>query len=392
MQHLIDKLKNKLGKKSTATTLHGLMAAARSHNFVRLLPNGGVAWRHLIVPTPPWYRRPVQRRMKQARRQFTQDERDLRRAADDPKFRKKMQRKATAALRKAIANLTEKDWYVGPNLIHLTQQCKQFGVKKIPIPDEQCIAAVKGRELQIIARDLANEAVELGGHYSGETRWSTRCGLGSSFAETEVCVGSAYPGKRFKKNNATHIVYIGYDDLQLVRKLPRHVMEACASAGLPIIGVRSVGRNIAEVLWAASRTHNGSSKSILSHTGCIAWEGSEVFHANTEKAALVGLRERLEARAGREAEKIRAQTGMAPLYGFTVRLEDIRRLTGWCLPGCRQWLRHYMGNVRTTAPWADVADAARRDNTMYGDRLLSLLGAGRKAPIPCSHHQMQATN
>jgi hypothetical protein len=105
-----------------------------------------------------------------------------------------------------------------------------------------------------------------------------------------------------------------------------------------------------------------------------------MFHAKNVKAAKVGLDKKIKLLAEQEENIQRQKLGMPPLWKSVIRVSDIRPLTGWCLPGIRQWIQNYLGKNCAVAERKDVAQGALKDSSSYGQTLRRLLGIVENGP------------
>lgn len=371
MHTLIEKLKAKVARKSTATTLRGLMAAARRTNVVKVLPNGGVAWSG-YAPRPPWYRRPIQAPQKMVVRKFTQRERDIRRAKNDVVFR----RKFVAARRRRIAAMTPGEWFLPPiKTAKLAEELAPtnlgFTVAPKAWPEARALGAAAAT--YVIAhhqscRDVGSSS------YSGSVEYLRDFApSGEGKAWTRTCAGDTYPGSWYKRTDATHCILFSYPEVERLMKIPQVVVDASTRDYAPIIGCLELHARSAKVRVVTRHLK----KQQKDHVEWIAWQDDVVYHAATKEAAEKGLREKVVLMSGKRAAQARERTGVAPLFQFEVDIDTVHHLTGWCVRGCQRWVRTHLGRDTDRASWSEIAAAARKDTSAYGNTLLMLMGASR---------------
>lgn len=288
-------------------------------------------------------------------------------------------RKLYAKERRRVKALTVKDYYVGVDWAPEVKAALALDPGARPKPQPPGWDAAKHAEAVALraAAVFAGEAVlRLGGWYSGTTiRDNVGFVPGGSCCGTSTSKGARYSSRcTFKKTDAEHWVQIGYEAVVGLSQLPPWVIDASAKDGLPLISAGPAKHGMAPVRWVTG------GKPLRYQDGWIAWEDGVVFHAKSQKAALQGLRQKIQAAARILAQGVRRATGVAPLFQACVSVDDVRKLTGWCKPGCAQWLRRHMAaGSRKIAHYSDVVAAAQRSADAYGVTLLQLLGAGE----PC---------
>ena len=311
--------------------------------------------------------RKVRYARQDGRRTITPDVREMRRLAADAAYRKLWAARARRTLKKATAKdviLKAHDDLIarGTSLgIHL----------EYPAASSDHAAAI-----QKAATAAMRAAVAMGGEYSGTTGvmrdWST-----TPSARTTTDSGDKYSSRcTYRKTDACHRVSLTIDGVMGLMQLPSEVIIASTMDGLPLISAKVLPGRTCECVWVES-----SGKQIKSVTGAMAWtkdvDGAVViFHAATVAKAQTGLSRKMESLA---AQRV-AKTSGAPLWSPMVDVKDVQRYTGWCAPGCRSWISGHIGRQARRAPWAEVAAAALRDGSYYGERLRSLLGVVKDGP------------
>lgn len=311
--------------------------------------------------------RKVRYARQDGRRTLTPDVREMRRLTADAAYRKLWAARARRTLKKATA----KDVILKAH-DDLIARGTSLGIRlEYPAASSDHAAAI-----QKTATTAMRTASSVGGSYSGTTTmardWST-----TPSACTNTDPGDKYSSRcTYRKTNACHRVSLTIDGVMGLMQLPPDVVEASAVDGLPLISAKVLPGRTCECVWVES-----SGKQIKSVTGAMAWtkdvDGAVViFHAATVAKAQTGLSRKMEALA---AQRV-AKTSGAPLWSPMVDVKDVQRYTGWCAPGCRSWISGHIGRQARRAPWAEVAAAALRDGSYYGERLRSLLGVVKDGP------------
>jgi hypothetical protein len=311
--------------------------------------------------------RKVRYARQDGRRTITPDVREMRRLAADAAYRKLWAARARRTLKKATA----KDVIVKAHDA-LIARGTSLGIHlEYPAASSDHAAAI-----QKAATAAMRAAVAMGGEYSGTTGvmrdWST-----TPSARTTTDSGDKYSSRcTYRKTDACHRVSLTIDGVMGLMQLPSEVIIASTMDGLPLISAKVLPGRTCECVWVES-----SGKQIKSVTGAMAWtkdvDGAVViFHAATVAKAQTGLSRKMESLA---AQRV-AKTSGAPLWSPMVDVKDVQRYTGWCAPGCRSWISGHIGRQARRAPWAEVAAAALRDGSYYGERLRSLLGVVKDGP------------
>jgi hypothetical protein len=372
LEQLIQKLRDRAASvKSKAKTLKGMLAAVRADD-----------------PVPRWERRFRSRKfgswqLKPPLRTFTQEERDVRRAIGDPAFRRTYMHQLRKAINAKVAALTPADWFCDATnngwetlvLRYNRVRAAHKGIKPCAKPDPDGDAARHGQALRDLAKQQYAALRVFGSSYSGITSHCMLHGRGRSDAGTDTEKGARYSGRFYHRTDATHWVTFGYSDMEQLLEVPERVR----TDGIVLIGAEEVRRHSARVRWLVKCGPKG--KRIKAVTGWVAWNDDVSYHAFSREEAESGLREKVRRQADLVASVTRRESGVAPLYQATVTIAAVRAMTGWCDTGCRNWVRTHLGHNKTEAPWADVAEAARKDRSSYGARLLQLLGASYVSPV-----------
>lgn len=248
----------------------------------------------------------------------------------------------------------------------LTAKWKKIPVVKRNLADQIKAAAVKAANYAISVRDT----------FSGtETRVIKWKSVPEAFTTTSA--GDQYPGRdKYRKTDANHTVILSPEwSPDLINY--SQIVSFSTRDHLPVIGLQKIeereGNQVFNAVWVTGK------KLMKSHKGWIAARGEVLFHSlKSADHALKGLKRKLIAskRLDRLAE-IKSRGPVPFKNQKIIKLREVQAVTGWCSPGCKEWLSQNM-NGRTKAPWYEVADAARLSNDSYGDRLLSLLGAPKE--------------
>ena len=220
------------------------------------------------------------------------------------------------------------------------------------IPSKRRTLAKNSYNLAIAA---ANAALELGGHYSGDTYRSIIWGSVAS-AETNRSRGDRYcKSCQWNKTDATHQVTLCGDGIPAMADNPR-VCAASNADGLPVIALYSIPRT--NGVWKATWVVNGrGGKSIASMSGWIAYDHNYdiAYHSEiSAKDASSGLSKkrdkqiqaedernaRLLASAAQRKEERRIRLITRLCEGLKATVNDARSI-GYCTPGIDAFKARY---------------------------------------------------
>lgn len=243
--------------------------------------------------------------------------------------------------------------------------------KKIPLAKRNLAEQVKAAALQ-----AANYAIAVRDTFSGdETKTIKWKAVPEAFTTTSV--GDQYPGRnKYRKTDANHTVILSPEWAPDLVNYSQ-VVELSKRDHLPLIGLQKIedkeGNHVFSAVWVTGK------KSMKSQEGWIAARGEVLFHSlKSADHALKGLKNKINGVKKKNYKQALLAMGPHPFKNQKIiKLREVQAVTGWCSPGCKEWLSRNM-NGKTKAPWYEVADAARVSNDSYGDRLLSLLGAPKE--------------
>ena len=204
----------------------------------------------------------------------------------------------------------------------------------------------------------AQRAARLGGEYSGHTTTSV-CWGEKTDAATATGYGDKYSRScKYSKTDATHGVTLCVADAVRLAMYYRHIADASAADGLPVIGARDGGGFV----WVRPM-----GKKITAETGWIGFRDGQTFHSTKSAAdAAAGLARKLK-KAKREADDIkhgkaierRARLVARLCGGIVATVSDALKM-GYCEPGIASFqAKHGIGDsaslpqlVRTGNPAA----------------------------------------
>jgi hypothetical protein len=288
------------------------------------------------------------------------------RLATDARFRKLW----AARARRTIAKATVSD------VLRRTRQplIDQAAGLKIKLAYPEAVQAEADRLLEA-GETVFRQVRDLASNYSGNTEYKWWW-ADYAHAITVTDKGEMYSGKcTYRKTDAVHKLRVTVAGIRGLMTIPEETRAQSSNEGLVLISAERLPGRCAKAVWARG------GKPLTSSPGFIAWEGAVTYHADTEKAARKGLTKKLERAAELAAADEARKNGVPPLFKPVVRVDEVRRFTGWCLPGCRQWIQANMGKSVASAPWGDVAQAALRDTRSgYGATLRNLLGVVENGP------------
>ncbi len=300
-------------------------------------------------------------------RKFSDDERLLRRLKVDQKFRKNW----VAKTRRTLKNSSLEDCFFDKFSL-LISFCRRLKIK-VEYAKSGQVERLKSFG-ERVAVSIFNNLEEFSGDSFKDISYST-----SANAYTQTLSGDQYSRScTYRKTDATHYFKLSPVGLKNLMDLDKDVMNESVSDGLPIISVEKIETRAAEVVWVKG------SKKISSESGSIAWDYYDgrvvLYHSSSIPLARKGLAKKIEKLAEATAQKEMLKLGKPPLWKEKISLSEVRRLTGWCAPGCREWVQKYMGRNMVKADWADVARAAMKDKKGYGKTLMGLIGAVENGP------------
>jgi hypothetical protein len=234
------------------------------------------------------------------------------------------------------------------------------------------------KDIKNFAHDLAREIFNKSESYSGDNSFRYRFS-NTVFVDTETSKGEVYSRKcSYRKTDALVKFDFTVEGIINLMKLSEEVRNQSRADGLTLISVSNIKSRTAECVWTKG------SKNISSESGAIAWDFFKnhcvIFHGKTVKSAKIGLDKKIVKLAEHEENIQRQKSGLPPLWKPIIRISDIRPLTGWCIPGIRQWIQNFMGCYKSVADWQDVAKAALKDSSSYGQTLQRLLGIVPNGP------------
>jgi hypothetical protein len=232
--------------------------------------------------------------------------------------------------------------------------------------------------IRAFSQNLAREIFSKSESYSGTNNFRYQF---SPYVkvETQTSKGERYSSKcTYRKTDAFIKFDFTVDGIINLMKLSEEVRNQSKMDGLTLIAVSNIKSRTAECVWIKG------SKNISSEYGAIAWDffknNCVIFHGRTVKSAKIGLDKKITKLAEHEENLQRLKSGLPPLWKPVIKLSDIRPLTGWCIPGIRQWIQNFMGCHKAVAEWQDVAKAALKDSSSYGQTLQRLLGIVPNGP------------
>lgn len=303
-------------------------------------------------------------------RGLTPDVREDKRLKADPAFRKKW----TARQRRVMAKLTVEDalFKKADTVIERASRCGAKLDYPAHVIDEK-------KALTDHATTLFREVEGTMEEYSGDTVRKWRWGLGRVRAETLSDKGDAYSRTcKYRKTDAKHLVTFSVDGVRELSRIPEDIRRQSRLDGFPLISAHQEGTRCAGITYVS----NG--KPLATKTSHMAWgwyEGTPVtYHGSSKDAASKGIARKIELMAAHAAMTEQKKRGLPPLFVPVVTVSDVRRLTGWCVPGCRQWVSRALGKPKAAASWGEVASAAMQDKGSYGQRLRELLGVTQNGP------------
>jgi len=314
-------------------------------------------------------------RPRVAIRSFSLLEREARRLKADAAFRKLW----AARMRRHLAKATAGDILTN-NYAETMAKGRTCGVK-LDYPAADKAAALL---LQITAKAAAAAVFARAENYSGDTNTEIEYHFLPAGADTTTSPGEKYSRAcTYRKTDATHRVRLCVNptapqNLQHLATLPLDVILASRQDGLPLISSGPVDSRACLATWATG------GKPLGSRAGAMAWDWRGavcvIYHADSIKAARKGLENKLAKMAETDAARAREKSGLPALWQPILTTSDVRRYTGWCAAGCREWISRHLGRATSRATWGEVAQAALRDHSSYGERLRGLLGVVPNGP------------
>ncbi len=303
------------------------------------------------------------------RPKLSEEERENRRIKADQKYRKNWINKTRRILSKStIYDVLEKkhDSLISRAKLLGFNPCYPVGIVE------------KVQNIKNFAEEISEKIFQSGESFSGNESYRYRFAPGVNI-ETETSSGERYSSKcTYRKTDALHKFSFTVAGIVELMKIPESVLNQSQKDGLILVSASNIKSRTAEVIWAKGK------KKFSSESGAISWDffKNEVvmFHAKNVKAAKVGLDKKIKLLAEQEENIQRQKLGMPPLWKPVIRISDIRPLTGWCLPGIRQWIQNYLGKNCAVAEWKDVARGALKDSSSYGQTLRRLLGIIENGP------------
>ncbi len=224
------------------------------------------------------------------------------------------------------------------------------------------------------AEQIGLTAARLGGDYSGSTRhlvtWGNR-----PDACTSTDRGDRYSRScKYSKTDADHTVTLTAAGAVGMHLHPE-VVAASVRDGLHVIALGDPDKAGAiPATWVRT-----SGKQIVAETGWIARCGSTIYHSTESAAkALAGAERKHRLAKANDRELVNSRLATAS----RVSMADVRRATGWCAPGCRQWADRWL-NGNTSPDRVTLADAlfrAAAEGCQYAPQLARLTGI-TPAPI-----------
>lgn len=224
-----------------------------------------------------------------------------------------------------------------------------------------------------------------------------------SLAYTTTSKGERYSSRcTYRKTNAIHTVKINAVDAisilenwnvalasqkDSVNLLSLHPLNKKEEKELKRV-VNFAGNRVYKATWLKGK------KSLSTESGFVAVRDDEnksdliLFHSTkSPKHAIDGIKQKVLAKKAEERQRRMETSGRGAFFGQkNISLKEVRVLTGWCAPGCRNWLDTYMPDgfkksKYTTAPYWVVAEAARnaaKSGDSYGKSLLNKMGLPEK--------------
>jgi len=346
---------------SNARTKRGVIKAATAHYR---------AWRTEKHPHDFAVYRP-----RVALRSFSPLERESRRLKTDAAYRKLW----AARQRRIMAKATAADIFLGTHAT-LIRQGMACEVRLDYFAATKAAASL----LEITAKPAAAAVFGKAENYSGNTNTQIEYTTAAAEASTSTGQGCKYSRScTYRKTDATHRLRLCVDpiapqNLQHLATLPLDVVHASRQDGLPLISSGPVDSRACLATWATG------GKPLGSRAGAMAWDWRGpvcvIYHADSIKAARKGLENKLAKMAETDAARAREKSGLPALWQPILTTSDVRRYTGWCAAGCREWISRHLGRATSRATWGEVAQAALRDHSSYGERLRSLLGVVPNGP------------
>ncbi len=296
-------------------------------------------------------------------------EKEDRRILTDAKYRKNWKAKQKRILAKAtVEDVLYEKYY---DLIERAKKLKIYLVYPV---------SVWGDALEIdnyafkLAEHIWEKSESFSGNVTHQYKFNPYCSV-----RTVTSKGEQYSSRcTYRKTDATHYFKFTIDGIKNLMKLPKEVVNASWNDGLPLIAASNIKGRTAECVWVKG------TKKLSDESGAIAWDYFKddcvIFHGKTVQSAKIGLNKKIQILVEQEKNRQRRLDGLPPLWKERIKVSDIRPLTGWCLPGIRQWISKFMGGNKSVADWSEVAQAALKDTSYYGSELCKLLGANVNGP------------
>lgn len=224
-----------------------------------------------------------------------------------------------------------------------------------------------------------------------------------STAYTNTSKGAQYSSKcTYRKTDAVHVVKINaIDAISILENWNIALASQRDSVTLLSLihfnkkeekelkkAVNLAGNKIYKAAWLKGK------KYLSTESGFVAVRGDEsksdliLFHSTkSPKHAIDGIKKKVLAKKAEERQRKMENSGRGAFFGQkNISLKEVRALTGWCGPGCKNWLDTYMPDGfkkvnYITAPYWVVAEAARnaaKFGDSYGKSLLNKMGLPEK--------------
>lgn len=202
-----------------------------------------------------------------------------------------------------------------------------------------------------------------GGDYSGKVshlvHFSNVSGAGTVTGD-----GGKYSRScQYSKTSADHNVTFNYDNAHILKQ-NEELVNMSARDYLYLIELVPLKSGTFKATWVRTK-----GKQIVSEWGWVAKMGDIMYHSTTsEEHCMSALKRKFKIAKTQSREAVMSRIQNAE----TLKLADIRKITGWCQAGCKEWLARHMDG-KTSAKREEVIEAAKKSNGYYEKKLLEII-------------------
>jgi hypothetical protein len=204
---------------------------------------------------------------------------------------------------------------------------------------------------------------KIGGDYSGNVSHYVYFGDNAG-AGTVTGDGGKYSRScQYSKISADHCVTFNYNNAHILKK-NEDLVNMSKKDYLYLIELIPLKSGTFKATWVRTK-----GKQIVSESGWVARMGDMMYHSTTsEEHCMSALKRKFKIAKTQSREAIMERIK----HSETLKLADIRRITGWCQAGCKAWLDRYMDG-KTSAKSEEVIEAAKKSDGYYEKKLLELI-------------------